>query len=110
MNIQELKSEKKDHVVFMELSGLQEKPHRVVHLAREFSELLDIFRFDEDVRVVILKDEGKAIFMSTHDVFRAKAIADRVGIMKDGQLVALKTRAELEGADLEKIYIEYMKE
>ena len=34
-----------------------------------------------------LKREGKAILMSTHDIFRAKEIADRVGIMKEGRLV-----------------------
>jgi ABC-type bacteriocin/lantibiotic exporter with double-glycine peptidase domain len=55
---------------------------------------------------ILLKE--RAIFMSTHNVFRAKAIADRVGIMKDGQLVAIKTKDELKGANLEKVYIEYM--
>ncbi len=32
-----------------------------------------------------LKKEGKAILMSTHDIFRAKEIGDRVGIMKEGR-------------------------
>ncbi len=57
-----------------------------------------------------LKNEGKAVFMSTHDIFRAKAIADRVGIMKQGKLVMLRTREEFLGENLEKIYLEYMQE
>jgi ABC-2 type transport system ATP-binding protein len=56
-----------------------------------------------------LKKEGKAILMSTHDIFRAKDIADRVGIMKEGRLVMERTREELQYEDLVKIYIDYMK-
>jgi ABC-2 type transport system ATP-binding protein len=57
-----------------------------------------------------LKEESKAVFMSTHDIFRAKAIADRVGIMKEGRLVMLRTREEFLEEDLEKIYLDYMQE
>jgi ABC-2 type transport system ATP-binding protein len=56
-----------------------------------------------------LKGEGKAILMSTHDIFRAKDIGDRVGIMKEGRLVMERTREELQYEDLVKIYIDYMK-
>ena len=56
-----------------------------------------------------LKNEGKAILMSTHDIFRAKDIGDRVGIMKEGRLVMERTREELRTEDLVKIYIDYMK-
>ena len=66
---------------------------------QEFLELLIKFR-----------NEGKTIFMSTHDIFRAKLIADRVGFMKKGQLGMLKTRKELEGEDLTELYIQYMEE
>jgi ABC-2 type transport system ATP-binding protein len=57
-----------------------------------------------------LRDSGKAIFMSTHDIFRAKAMADRVGIMKEGKLVMERTQKEFLKEDLEKLYIEYMQE
>jgi len=56
-----------------------------------------------------LKDEGKAILMSTHDIFRAKDIGSRVGIMKEGRMVMERTREELQTEDLVKIYIDYMK-
>lgn len=55
-----------------------------------------------------LRDEGKAILMSTHDIFRAKEISDHVGILNDGILVARKTNAELAGVNLEELYVEYM--
>jgi hypothetical protein len=55
-----------------------------------------------------LRAENKAIWMTTHDIFRAKAVADRVGIMSEGSLVKILTREELEEADLEKIYIDYV--
>ncbi len=57
-----------------------------------------------------LRDDGKAIFISTHDIFRTKALADRVGIMKEGKLVMTRTRDEFLKEDLEKIYLDYMQE
>lgn len=66
--------------------------------AEEFQEIL-----------IELKNEGKAILMSTHDIFRAKDIGDRIGIMKEGRLVMERTREALLTEDLVKIYIEYMK-
>ncbi len=65
----------------------------------------------EDFTVLLreLRDEGKAIFLSTHDVFRASDISDRVGIMKEGRLVMVRTAEELEDQDLREIYLDYMK-
>jgi ABC-2 type transport system ATP-binding protein len=60
--------------------------------------------------LVNLKRQGKSIFMCTHDIFRAKNIADRVGIMKEGRLVMVRTREEFLEDDLEKIYMNYMQE
>ena len=57
-----------------------------------------------------LRDNGKSILMCTHDIFRTKDIADRVGIMKEGRLVMLRTREEFLEEDLEKIYLDYMQE
>jgi ABC-2 type transport system ATP-binding protein len=60
--------------------------------------------------LIQMRDKGKSIFISTHDIFRAKLIADRVGFMKKGRLVIMKTRRELEGEDLTELYIQYMEE
>lgn len=55
-----------------------------------------------------LRDEGKAILMSTHDIFRAKEIADTVGIMSRGRLVMQRPAAELVSEDLEQLYLQHM--
>ncbi len=57
-----------------------------------------------------LKAKEKSIFMSSHDIFRAKFIADRVGFMRKGKLVMIKNSEELEGEDLNKLYVEFMQE
>jgi ABC-2 type transport system ATP-binding protein len=56
-----------------------------------------------------LRQRGKAILMSTHDIFRAKEMADRVGIMKEGRKVMERTREELEYENLERLYLDYMR-
>ncbi|MCL2063569.1 MAG: ABC transporter ATP-binding protein [Candidatus Cloacimonetes bacterium] len=55
-----------------------------------------------------LRNEGKTILMSTHDIFRAKEMADIICIMKEGEVVMTKTRDELESEDLNKIYLDYI--
>ncbi len=55
-----------------------------------------------------LRAEGRAIFMSTHDIFRARESADRVGLMKEGRLLAVRTREELGREDLHRLYLEAM--
>jgi ABC-2 type transport system ATP-binding protein len=55
-----------------------------------------------------LRAEGKAILMSTHDIFRAKEAADRVGIMREGRILAIRSRAELKTDNLEQLYLEFM--
>jgi ABC-2 type transport system ATP-binding protein len=61
--------------------------------------------------VVLLKEQkkaGKAILMCTHDIFRAKELADKVGIMKQGCMVKQLTRKEFLEEDLERLYLEYI--
>jgi len=55
-----------------------------------------------------LRDEGVAILMATHDLFRAKEVGTRVGIMRRGVLRAELDPALLAHADLERIYLEHM--
>jgi len=55
-----------------------------------------------------LRAEGKAILMSTHDIFRAREIADVVAIMDQGKILMKRSAEELGSADLEQLYIQYM--
>jgi ABC-2 type transport system ATP-binding protein len=58
--------------------------------------------------VTTLRDEGVAVLMATHDLFRSREIATRIGIMKRGELVAEFAAAEVSHTDLERIYLEHM--
>lgn len=55
-----------------------------------------------------LRSEGRSIFMSTHDIFRTRDLADNVGIMKKGRMITQLSKEELKNQDLERIYLEYM--
>ena len=55
-----------------------------------------------------MSSEGVAIFMTTHDLFRAKETGTRVGIMKQGRLVDTFDTEGLQLTDLERIYLEHM--
>ncbi len=57
-----------------------------------------------------LKGEGVAILMATHDLFRAKEVGTRVGIMRKGILRAELDPAEIGHADLERIYLDHMRD
>lgn len=56
-----------------------------------------------------LADQGTAILMATHDLFRAKEIADRIGIMKSGSLVKDLSPSLIDQAALEEIYLQQMR-
>jgi ABC-2 type transport system ATP-binding protein len=58
--------------------------------------------------LVDLRAKGKAILMSTHDIFRSKDVADRVGIMKEGRKVMERSGEELKHENLEQLYLDYM--
>lgn len=57
-----------------------------------------------------LSGQGCAVLMATHDLFRAKETGTRVGIMKHGRLVTELTTDELGHADLERVYLENMRD
>ena len=53
-------------------------------------------------------DEGAAVLMATHDLFRAKESCDRVVIVQGGKLVQEIDPASLSANDLEAIYLKQM--
>lgn len=54
--------------------------------------------------------DGVALLVSTHDLFRAKEVADWVGIMAHGRMVDRRQAADLSAAELESLYLTHMVE
>lgn len=54
------------------------------------------------------KDRGKAILMATHDIFRARLVGTRIGIMKGGRLVDLIDAGSVDAVELERLYLAHM--
>jgi ABC-2 type transport system ATP-binding protein len=53
---------------------------------------------------------GTALLVSTHDIFRAKEVAHRIGIMRHGRLVDMVEPVGLSAAELEQLYLTHMAE
>lgn len=51
---------------------------------------------------------GIAVLMATHDLFRAKEVASRIGIMKSGRLLENLAAADVSHGQLERIYLDHM--
>ena len=56
-------------------------------------------------RVRAAADAGMAVLMATHDLFNAKQVADCIGIMKEGRLVAQFDTHTVSHDELERAYL-----
>lgn len=56
-----------------------------------------------------LADEGAAILMASHDIFRVREVCHRIGILKKGSLVKELSSNDVTANELEQLYLEYMK-
>jgi len=55
-----------------------------------------------------MKNDGVAILMATHDLFRAKEVSTHIGIMRSGALESHSESSELSLKELEAIYLDIM--
>ena len=55
-----------------------------------------------------LSNSGAAILMASHDIFRVRETCNRIGILKNGELVKEMDTVSVTTKELESIYIEYM--
>jgi ABC-type Mn/Zn transport systems, ATPase component len=56
-----------------------------------------------------LSDKGTTVLMASHDIFRVRETCDRIGILRNGSLIDQMDTANVTTNELEKIYIEYMR-
>jgi len=57
-----------------------------------------------------LREEGSAVLMATHDIFRAKEMGNRIGIMMQGRLVDMLDARALDATEIEAIYLKHIHE
>lgn len=58
--------------------------------------------------VRVLADDGAAVLMATHDLFRAQELADRCGMLVGGQLAGEWKLGELNAGELERNYLDIL--
>ncbi|MEM6525244.1 MAG: ABC transporter ATP-binding protein [Bacteroidota bacterium] len=56
-----------------------------------------------------LAGEGATVLMASHDLFRVRETADRIGILKHGTLVEELNADDVSANRLEEMYLQYMK-
>lgn len=55
-----------------------------------------------------LAEEGATILMATHDIFRAREVCHRIGILKQGDLVEAIDSSSVTAQELEQLYLKFM--
>lgn len=58
--------------------------------------------------IVRQRDAGAAVLMVTHDLFRAREVGSRIGLMREGKLRRMIAAADITASDLERLYLEEM--
>lgn len=130
-----LKYSRKELGGFLEVCGLQKEAHRQkvagyskgmrqkVGIAIAYSKRAKVYLMDEPASGLdplasnelsdLLKKlaaEGATILMASHDIFRVREVCHRIGILKKGSLVKELRSEEVSTNELEKLYLEYMKD
>lgn len=58
--------------------------------------------------IVRQRDAGAAILMMTHDMFRAREVGTRIGVMREGRLRRMMPAADITASELENLYLQEM--
>jgi ABC-2 type transport system ATP-binding protein len=95
--------------------GMRQKVGIALALARD----ADVLLLDEpssgldpvaarelEVMVRRYAEDGGAVLMVTHDLFRARQTGHRVGIMRDGRLLTMLSTTDIDAARLEHLYLD----
>ena len=97
--------------------GMRQKVGLGIAAAREAKALLldepmsglDPSAANEFARAILAeRDRGAAVLLTTHDIFRAKSMATRIGIMHGGVLAEVLDVAALDALEIERIYLHHM--
>lgn len=81
-----------------------------IYLLDEPASGLDPFSSNElSILLKKLKDQGSTILMASHDIFRVRETCDKIGILKSGVLVKEMHSKDVTSKQLEKLYLDFMK-
>lgn len=95
--------------------GMRQKVGIAIALAKQAKALfldeptsgLDPLASNEFSKIIRnLAQEGVAVLMATHDLFRAKEVGDRIGIMKGGELMRVMNAGDVTHTELEATYLQ----
>lgn len=56
-----------------------------------------------------LREDGAAVLMTTHDLFRAKELGGTIGIMRGGHLIDVLKADAVDARQLERLYLQHMR-
>ena len=91
------------------IQAMQEKPDLLI--MDEPSEGLDPLNKNVLYEYLIrLKEEGKTVFFSSHNLTEVEKISDRVGLVREGRFVALESISELKKKMVRKMEVEFLEE
>tara|TARA_B100001175_G_C19424712_1_gene597978 strand:+ start:366 stop:1061 length:696 start_codon:yes stop_codon:yes gene_type:complete len=57
-----------------------------------------------------MSEKGATILMASHDIFRVRETCDKIGILKNGFLIKEIFSNDVSSAELESVYLKYMKD
>ncbi|MCA1763675.1 MAG: ABC transporter ATP-binding protein [Flavobacteriales bacterium] len=128
-----LKYSKAELQEFLSTCGLQSDAHlkkvsdyskgmrQKVGIAIAYAKKAKVYLLDEpasgldplasnDLSVLLKKlaNEGAAILMASHDIFRVREVCHRIGILNQGALVKELRSEEVSANELEQLYLKYM--
>lgn len=112
-----LQPEAADRKIGTYSKGMRQKTGIAVAIAKKAKALLldepfsglDPKASNEFAAILInLKASGTAILMATHDIFRAKEVGSRIGIMRTGRILEEIDPSEVSHTDIEDIYVRHM--
>ncbi|MEQ8734059.1 MAG: ABC transporter ATP-binding protein [Rhodospirillaceae bacterium] len=97
--------------------GMRQKTGIAIAIAKKAKALLldepfsglDPKASNEFARILVkMKTGGTAMIMATHDIFRAKEVGSRIGIMRGGKILEEIDPTEVSHTDIEEIYVRHM--
>lgn len=113
----DLQSDAADRKISMYSKGMRQKTGIAVAVAKKAKALLldepfsglDPKASNEFANILkAMKVNGTAIIIATHDIFRAKEIGSRIGIMREGRILEEIDPSAVSHTDIEDIYVRHM--